>query len=307
MTNPSNPPAEHDLMPDTEIQPLEALKVWDLPVRVMHWTLVTSVVVLTVTGLYIADPFIIGGTGPATGFTMGMIRAVHLATGWVFTTVLLARVAWAFRGNPWARWDQFIPIHRHRRKLFRPTVGYYLYTRTEPPPVIGHNPLAALTYVVLFLMFGFQAFTGFALQSLNNPDSTTAFLTKWVFVYATIPEVRLWHYLVMWLTWGFAIHHVYSAWLLDREERCGELSSMFTGWKSMPPHRLDIAPELKDRKPELKDRKSHDSSTRRRKVERDDARPDTAATDPGARAGQPAAERRRRWRPRRRATSDDRP
>src|SRR5664279_3485276 len=47
----------------------------------MHWTLVTSVVVLTVTGLYIADPFIIGGTGPATGFTMGMIRAVHLATG----------------------------------------------------------------------------------------------------------------------------------------------------------------------------------------------------------------------------------
>ena len=237
---------------------LVTVRVWDLPVRLMHWTLVASIVVLTVTGAYIADPFIIAGPGPATGFTMGTVRAVHITTGWIFTVVLLARIAWSFRGNIWARWHQFIPVARHRRKMIRPTLAYYLFFRRQPPPAVGHNPLAGMTYLVLFLMFGFQAFTGFALQALNNPNGTMAFFTKWLFRFATIPEVRLWHYIIMWMTWGFAIHHVYSAWLIDREERCGELSSMFTGWKTLPADRLRNAPELKKKK--KKKKRSSDAS-----------------------------------------------
>ena len=30
---------------------------------------------------------------------------------------------------------------------------------------------------------------------------------------------------------AFAVHHIYSAVLIDLEERNGELSSMITGWK----------------------------------------------------------------------------
>jgi Ni/Fe-hydrogenase 1 B-type cytochrome subunit len=37
----------------------------------------------------------------------------------------------------------------------------------------------------------------------------------------------------MWLTWGFVIHHVYSAVLVDTEEKSGLVSSIFTGWKTV--------------------------------------------------------------------------
>ena len=75
-------------------------------------------------------------------------------------------------------------------------------------------------------------------------------LTGWIFRFVPIPDVRLSHWLVMWLTWGFIIHHVYSAWMVDREERSGEISSMFSGWKNLPRSRVENAPELTRRRPQ---------------------------------------------------------
>lgn len=230
-------------------EPLVSVKVWDAPLRLLHWSLVLSIVVLTVTGWYIGHPFLSRPPGPATGNLMGWMRTVHLAVGWVFTVVLLARTGWAFRGNRWARWDQIIPVAKYRRDLIRPSVEYYAFRRLEPPPVVGHNPLAGLTYLVLFGMFGLQVFTGFALEALHDPGGLMGTLTGWAFHVLPVPQVRLVHALIMWLTWGFVVHHVYSAWLVDREERSGELSSIVVGWKSLPASRASSAPELSDPRP----------------------------------------------------------
>lgn len=212
------------------------VKVWDFPVRILHWTLAASILVLSVTGFYIADPLF--GSSSPSGYTMGMVRTIHLATGWIFTVVLAARIYWAFAGNRWARWDQLLPISRERRRMIRPSVEYYLFRRLEAPPVVGHNPLAGATYVVLFIMFAVQAITGFALEALANPHGLMWDLTGWVYTVLPIPEVRLLHNLIMFLTFGFIIHHVYSAWLVDKEEKSGEISSIISGWKSLPRSRL---------------------------------------------------------------------
>jgi Ni/Fe-hydrogenase 1 B-type cytochrome subunit len=212
------------------------VKVWDFPVRILHWMLVASIIVLSVTGLYIADPLF--GSSSAAGFTMGLARTIHITAGWIFAVVLAARVYWAFAGNRWARWDQLLPVSRERRRLIRPTIKYYLFRRLDPPPVVGHNPLAGVTYVVLFLMFALQALTGFALEALANTHGVLWAVTGWVYAVLPIPEVRLLHDLVTWLTFGFVIHHVYSAWMFDKEERSGEISSMITGWKTLPRSRL---------------------------------------------------------------------
>jgi Ni/Fe-hydrogenase 1 B-type cytochrome subunit len=37
--------------------------------------------------------------------------------------------------------------------------------------------------------------------------------------------------MIMWLLLGFAVHHVYSAVLMDAEERTGILISILTGYK----------------------------------------------------------------------------
>jgi Ni/Fe-hydrogenase 1 B-type cytochrome subunit len=213
------------------------VKVWDFPLRMIHWTLVASIAVLAVTGFYIADP--IFGSSSTAGFTMGIVITVHITTGWIFTTALLARIYWAFAGNRWAHWDQLLPFSRERRAKLRPSIEYYLFRRLEAPPVVGHNPLAGATYVVLYGMLMLQAITGFALEALANPHGLMWDLTGWVYSVLPIPYIRLLHDLVMWLTFGFVIHHVYSAWLVDKEERSGEISSIITGWKSLPRSRVD--------------------------------------------------------------------
>jgi len=46
-----------------------------------------------------------------------------------------------------------------------------------------------------------------------------------------IQNIRLIHLLLMFWFIAFAVHHIYSAVLIDLEEQNGELSSMITGWK----------------------------------------------------------------------------
>jgi len=213
------------------------VKVWDFGVRMLHWTLVASIIVLSVTGFYIIDPFF--GSSSPSGFTMGIVGTVHITTGWIFATVLVARVYWAFAGNRWARWDQFLPILRDRRRLIRPSIEWYLFRRLKAPPVTGHNPLAGATYLLLFVMFALETITGFALEALDNPHGLMWDLTGWVYSVLPIPEVRLFHVLVMWLTFGFIINHVYSSWLVDSQDHSGELSSIITGWKTLPRHRIE--------------------------------------------------------------------
>lgn len=41
--------------------------------------------------------------------------------------------------------------------------------------------------------------------------------------------------LVVRTYWGFALHHVYSAFLVDAEEANGLMSSIFSGWKFIVP------------------------------------------------------------------------
>jgi Ni/Fe-hydrogenase 1 B-type cytochrome subunit len=224
---------------DLDLQTMEnvvTLRVWELPVRILHWTVFTAVVLLTITGFYIGNPFIVGGDEDA--FLMGTIRAIHLASAWAFSVAVICRVIWAFIGNHWAKWHQFLPVHKHRRVWWRRTLAYYLLIRREPPPAAGHNPLAGTTYTVLFLMFLVQILTGLALAALANPLGILWTTTGWVFDIFAIQTVRLVHHIIMWLTIGFVIHHVYSAVLVDIEEKTGLVSSIVTGYKRLPRERI---------------------------------------------------------------------
>ena len=216
---------------------LVTVKVWSLPIRYVHWILVFAVAVLSLTGFYIGRPFTFAGSEPA--FFMGKVRFVHLLAGWVFMIALAVRFLLMFTDNRWARWDQFIPVHPNRRKWIRRTFLYYTFFRKEPPPAIGHNPLAGMTYLLVFAMFLFEILSGFALNSFGTQSGWQWFAGGWlVDVMGGIQNVRLAHHLVMWLTIGFVIHHVFSVILIDHEERSGITSSMVSGVKRLPKERL---------------------------------------------------------------------
>ncbi len=208
------------------------VRVWELPVRVIHWTVFLSVIVLSITGFYMGRPFFLEGS--ETGFTMAWMKAIHDLAALVFMSAILGRIIWAFTGNRWARWDQFLAVSKERRENGRATLLFYLFLRQELPRVVGHNALAGITYLLLFVMFLVQIVLGLALWGLQYPGSLLWDSTNWVFSITPIPMARLIHRLIMWFIWAFVIHHVYSAWLADSEERSGMISSIFSGRKHIP-------------------------------------------------------------------------
>lgn len=214
--------------------------VWQIPVRLTHWVNVASIVVLSFTGYYIGNPYVaVSGREWYGPYFMGLIRFVHFATAFVFVGSLALRTYWAFiGGNRFASWRALFPfLTPEGRRSMVHAFQYYTFLRRDPPAGLGHNALAGFTYGVIVFLYFLQTFTGFALYGLSNQHSVWWQLTSWVFQFSEPQRLRLLHHLIMWLLIAFALHHVYSAFLVDAEEANGLMSSIFSGWKFLVPER----------------------------------------------------------------------
>jgi Ni/Fe-hydrogenase 1 B-type cytochrome subunit len=215
---------------------VSSVKVWQPWIRTLHWTLVGSVVALSVTGYLIGNPVVAGGEG---SHLVAWIRFVHLLVAWLFVAVLVGRTFLAFTGNPWARWEQLVPVWSVRRAQLRHSLRYYLFLEREPVEVVGHNPMAGLAYLGLFVLLVGQVLTGLSLEAVADRTGWQHTATGWLLHLLSVPTVRFVHHLIMWLIWTFVVFHVYAATLVDRVERGGEISSMIGGWKLLPRSRVE--------------------------------------------------------------------
>jgi Ni/Fe-hydrogenase 1 B-type cytochrome subunit len=94
--------------PEQKLGPVTALYVWQYPLRFFHWSLVISIGVLSFTGYYIHNPFIVGQANYP--FLMAWFRFVHEAFGMFFIALFLMRIYLFFGGNRWVRWRQYVPL-----------------------------------------------------------------------------------------------------------------------------------------------------------------------------------------------------
>lgn len=214
--------------------------VWEWPVRLSHWLIVVSIFFLSWTGLYIGRPFLVAAGEARQQFLMGTAKAIHLYSAIVFTMAVLVRVIWMFTGNRFSRWNKFIPAGRRRRQSLIPVLKYYLFGLRKPPGFVGHNPLAGLVYSVVFLLYFTMISTGIALYTvsahLHSPLKIFSFLLP---LYGGPQTARWIHHVGMWLLWGFAVHHVYSAILMSQVEGNATIESIFSGYKFV--HRDDVS------------------------------------------------------------------
>lgn len=206
--------------------------VWQLPVRLAHWGIVCSLIVLACTGYYMHNPFVV--VHSRTAWVMGTTRYIHVLCGWILLVSLMVRIYWMFQGNIWAHWRAFIPLTSRQRKSLRGAFQYYTFQRGEPFPQIGHNTLAALSYIVVFGIIAWECLTGIVLYSQILGNHALTGLVGWIPRIIDIQTLRMSHYLFMFLLIAFAIHHVYSAILVAREERNALMESIYTGYKFAP-------------------------------------------------------------------------
>jgi Ni/Fe-hydrogenase 1 B-type cytochrome subunit len=220
-------------MASTHATPYRRIYVWELPVRFYHWVNALCVLVLIVTGYLIGRPMAISYSQEAyQQYWFGTVRFIHFVAAFVYFFNFLVRCYWGFVGNKYARWNNFIPYtSKHWKEIKEVLKVDILQTTAQGKISIGHNALAGFIYFLSFLVFLFQAVTGFALYS-SMSSSFFPRLFHWV-----VPlmggdfAVRQWHHMFMWFFIVFTIIHVYLVFYHDYVEGRGTTSSMVGGWK----------------------------------------------------------------------------
>lgn len=121
-----------------QLETPQGRRVWDLPVRIIHWGLVLSVLGAWLSRELEGDWF-----------------RVHTWCGYAVLLLASTRVAWGFIGTRHARFAAFVrgpgAILDYARGLFRPGGA---------PSPAGHNPLGALMVLALLALLLAQAVTG---------------------------------------------------------------------------------------------------------------------------------------------------
>lgn len=116
------------------------IRVWDLPLRLFHWSLVLAISV----ALLSAEED-------------SILNRWHVMAGWIAAILVAFRVAWGFIGGEQSRFAHFVrpaAVTRHVRNLVR--------GRAEP--TVGHNALGALSVLALLSLIAITVWTGATLR-----------------------------------------------------------------------------------------------------------------------------------------------
>jgi len=219
--------------------------VWELPVRISHWITVLSVVILAITGFIIANPPAIMSNAEASeSYWFGTVRMIHFITAYVFLVNAIVRFYWAFRGNYYANWRAFVPYTKRAWQNIRHVLRIDILLQNEEKEVlknisVGHNYVASLSYLVLFVLVLIQIFTGFGLYS-----ATAGWWLPKLFTW--VPDLlggdaptRFIHHACTWLFIVFTLIHVYLVIYHDWLEGRGETSAMISGYKFVRKERIE--------------------------------------------------------------------
>lgn len=123
-----------------------SITVWDLPVRLFHWSLVVLIVASIVT-------INIGGNAVIW----------HFRCGYAILTLILFRVLWGFAGSRYARFSSFPPNPFAALRYLKNPGGHSM--ARDP----GHNPLGAFSVYALLALLALQVGTGlFANDAIIN-------------------------------------------------------------------------------------------------------------------------------------------
>jgi len=218
--------------------------VWELPVRIFHWLNVLCITVLGVTGFIIADPPALMSTAEASeSYWFGTVRMIHFTTAYIFLLNYIARIYWAFRGNYYSNWKAFFPFSKKAWGNIKHVLKIDILLQNEEVEVlknisVGHNYVASLSYVVLFLLALVQIFTGFGLYAPTSGWWLPK-LFAWVpYVLGDEMTTRFVHHMSTWLFVIFTLVHVYLVFYHDWLEGRGESSAMISGYKFVRKERM---------------------------------------------------------------------
>ena len=116
---------------------MKLIRIWDIPTRLFHWTLVILI-----------------GISFYTGLTGGFVEMdYHMISGYCILSLVLFRILWGLFGGYYARFATFV-------KGPGTIIRYLQNLSTKNSPYPGHNPLGALSIIFILLVLLAQTVTG---------------------------------------------------------------------------------------------------------------------------------------------------
>ena len=182
------------------------VKLWDVPVRIVHWSFVALL--------------------PALWWTAekGDLDT-HVKLGIAMLVLVVFRFLWGIVGSSSARFAHFlrgpITVGRYARSLFG----------REGEPIVGHNPLGALSVVALLLLLGAQVLLGLFAQ---DTDGLFSGPLNYLVGYDTAEAAREWHELGFNVILAIVVVHVVAVVLYLAVKRDNLVGPMITGRKRYP-------------------------------------------------------------------------
>ncbi len=212
-----------------EIKPV---KEWSAAIMINHWAMAISVIVLIVTGFYIATPFTIYAGETVNKFFMGNMRYVHIISGILLMFIFIWRAYLAFFSKFHADWKDFFAWTDFECTWDQ--IKFYLLIKKDPPKHCHlYGPMQSIAYSGLFIMIFLIVITGLILMGAGYHAGFTAFCYKILKpvenMLGGLAMVRFVHHILTWLFILFIIVHVYMAFWYDAVLKEGTVSSMISG------------------------------------------------------------------------------
>jgi cytochrome b len=177
------------------------VQVWDLPVRIFHWSLVAAV-----------------STAIISGEIGGDLMPLHGKAGLAIVGLVTFRLVWGVVGTTHARFLSFLPTPSR--------VMAHLRGRWQGH---GHNPLGALSVLALLGLLALQAGTGlFANDEIAFTGPLSPLVNE-----ALALRLTGWHQLLANLLLGLIALHVVAIFFYQRIKKHKLIEPMVTGWKDV--------------------------------------------------------------------------
>lgn len=209
-------------------------KVFSPFLRIFHWTMVLSVIILFFTGLYIGDPTFGGFIGVEPTFavdsatSMSFIRKIHFATAFIFIASFILRFYGAFINKG----DRLVPKFWHVEfwEGIVWALKHYLFMKVDQRFYL-RNSLARFAYAMAYTLILVIAISGLAMYVAVFPDTVIGKVFRPLVSLVGEYNLHLVHHVFAWFMIIFAIVHFYMLLRCDITEKNSEFSSMISGVK----------------------------------------------------------------------------
>lgn len=180
------------------------VRLWDLPVRLVHWSFVLLL--------------------PALWWAAEVQSDIdlHKKLGYLMLALLVFRFLWGFVGSSTARFGQFV---RGPRGVFSYLKGL---RSQQAEPIVGHNPLGGWSVIALLVLLSAQLVIGLFAQDVDGIESGPL---SYLVSYETADFARGLHQQVFNVLLGLVVLHLAAILFYRFVHRHDLVGPMVTGTK----------------------------------------------------------------------------